>query len=332
MSSFSNKKNSKRRSNNLNVQELDMITETPKKKHIPFGEALERFLDDCEIRNLRSHTIKFYRNELGHFYKILKEQGIDTAPNNVTSEIIKRNIIVYLKEKEARTVSINTKLRAIRAFFNFLYNEGAVKKNPVKGIQLLKDRQKAVATFTNEQLDKLFKQPDLRTFTGVRDYTILSLLLETGIRANECVHIRLKDISPSNILIRHTKGYKERFVPITDNMYKLLKKYLAVRGTVENDYLFITIDETPLSKRQLQNRITKYGKDAKIEGVRCSAHTFRHTFAKLSVKAGADIFTLQAILGHTSMEMVRNYVNLFSEDVLEKHKNFSPLKNVKGRI
>jgi integrase/recombinase XerD len=236
--------------------------------------------------------------------------------------------------KGAKIVSINTKLRAIRSFFNFLHKEGHIKNNPVKDIKLLKERKHAVATFSKEQLADLFKQPDLKTFTGIRDYATLSLLLETGIRANECVSLTLADIhfSDSNILIRNAKGHKERMVPIQSTMKNLLKKYIAIRGTVETDALFITIDETPLTKRQLQNRITQYGKKANIKDVRCSCHTFRHTFAKMSVKNGAGIFELQQILGHTSFEMVKVYVNLYSDDVKNKHRDFSPLKNLKTRI
>nr|WP_238458108.1 tyrosine-type recombinase/integrase [Alkalihalobacterium alkalinitrilicum] len=310
---------------------MDNVT----KEEIDFEEALKLFLEDCEIRNLRAHTTKYYKNELSAFYKILREQEIDPAPHKIRNEHIKRNVILYLKDiKGLKIVSINTKLRAIRSFFNFLHREKHITNNPVENIKLLKDRKSAMPTFSKEQLSDLFKQPDLRTFTGIRDYTIMSLLLETGVRANECVGISLGDVNYNEctVLIRNAKGYKERLVPIQSTMKNLLKKYIAIRGTVKTDALFVTIDGTPLTKRQLQNRVTYYGNKAKIKDVRCSCHTFRHTFAKLSVKGGADIFTLQSILGHTSMEMVRTYVNLFSDDVMEKHKEFSPLKNLKSRL
>ncbi|WP_158736695.1 tyrosine-type recombinase/integrase [Alteribacillus sp. YIM 98480] len=325
-----------RRNNRLNTEEIEKIFDGVTSDEIDFREALNKFLEDCNIRNLRGHTIKFYQNELSTFYKIMKEQGIEPAPSSITSEHIKRNVILYMKEEQERKiVTINARIRAVRSFFNFLHREGYIRKNPVQGIKLLKDRKQAVETFSREQLKELFKIPDLRTFTGMRDYVLMSLLLETGIRANECIGITVRDVNlkEGTVLIRNAKTYKERLVPIQKPMQNLLTKYLHIRGRVEDtDALFLTIDGTPMSKRQLQNRITFYGRKADIQGVRCSAHTFRHTFAKLSVKAGADIFILQAILGHSSMEMVRNYVNLFSDDVLEKHKDFSPLKNLKSRL
>ncbi|MFJ7677445.1 tyrosine-type recombinase/integrase [Peribacillus sp. NPDC097198] len=140
---------------------------------------------------------------------------------------------------------------------------------------------------------------------GVRDYTILFLLLETGIIANELIGISVDDIccEDSTILIRNTKGHRERLVLFQSKMKTQLKKYLVIRGQCDTDSLFVTLENTPLSKWQLQNRVSYYGKKAKINNVRVSCHTFRHTFAKISVKQGAGIFELQQILGHTSMEI-----------------------------
>ncbi|MFJ8257572.1 tyrosine-type recombinase/integrase [Peribacillus asahii] len=233
--------------------------------------------------------------------------------------------------REIKVGAINTRLRAVRAFFNYAYKYEYLMKNPCKILKLLRNRRQVVETVTREQLNKLLNAPDLKTFTGVRDYTILLLLLETGIRANELVGISVDDIrwEDSMILIRNTKGHRERLVPFQSKMKTQLKKYLKIRGICETEALFVTIDSTAISKRQVQNRITFYGKKAKISNVRCSCHTFRHTFAKLCVKQGAGIFELQQILGHTSMEMVRIYVNLYSDDVKDKHKQFSPLKYIR---
>ena len=161
----------------------------------------------------------------------------------------------------------------------------------MKDIKLLRDRKRIVETFDNQQIKALFKACDLRTFVGLRDYTIMMLLLETGVRVNELVGIKTTDIiwEQKVIRIRNTKGGFERFVPIQDKMINQLKKYIAVRGSVDTDYLFITRDDTPLSKKQVQDRIKEYGKKAGIKNVRCSPHTFRHTFAKLCVLNVAKI-------------------------------------------
>jgi integrase/recombinase XerD len=322
-----------KRSNELSLEELSILNNPQHTKIVDFKTALSSFIDDCEIRNLRPHTIQYYRNELSLFYKSLREQGIDPSPSKISKDHIK-NTILYLKNKGLKTVTINTRLRAIRAFFNFLYREKHIKKNPVSDLKLLKDRRKVVETFTVEQLDLLFKQPNLRTFIGIRDYNFMLLLLETGIRVSELEGVCVSDIlwNDSKLHVRHTKGYKERLVPIQSKMKKQLQKYIQIRGVLDTDALFVTLDGKPMSKRQFQSRMTYYGRKANIKGVRCSCHTMRHTFAKLAVKNGAGIFELQQILGHTSMEMVRVYVNLFSDDVVEKHRSFSPLNQIKTRI
>lgn len=295
-------------------------------------EALDVYLHDCKIRNLSEYTLKYYKKEILTVKKILDEQDIDFVPIRITTQIVKENIILYMLEaKKLKDVSVNTRLRALRAFFNFLYKESYIYTNPFDDVKLIKQKRSVVPTFTIEQLQALLRQPDLSTFTGVRDYTMILLFVETGMRVKELEGLAVSDVKweDSMILIRDGKGYKERLVPIQAKMKKQLQSYLKVRGSVtDEDALFITLDYGPLSKRQIQSRISFYGKQADIKGVRCSPHTLRHTFAKLSVKGGAGIFQLQQILGHTSMEMVRRYVNLFSDDVKEQHRKFSPLKQL----
>ncbi len=287
------------------------------------------------MRNIREHTIRYYRNELTTFRRILEEQEITTTPGEITQAIIQENVILYLRDiKQLKITSINTRLRAIRAFFNFLYKNDYIPMNPVKNLSLVRDRKSVIATFSTKQLNDILSKPDLKTFTGVRDYTLMLLLLETGIRANELVGVNVNDINwdESTLLIRNTKGYKQRYVPVSPTMKEALRRYISIRGSiVDCNALFVTIDDTPLTKRQVQSRINGYGKEAQIDNVRCSPHTFRHTFAKLSVKNGAGIFELQQILGHTTFDMVRTYVNLFAEDVKEQHRKFSPLNTLKKR-
>lgn len=295
-----------------------------------FETSLHMFLRDCKIRNLSEHTVKYYRNELIAFRNMLEKQGISTYPEDITLKTLKDHVILYMMEKlNRKESSINTRLRAIRAFFNFLEKEGMITENPVRDLSLLKQKKTVIETFTREQLHAILRQPDQSTFTGFRDYTIMLLLIETGIRARELVSLSVSDIrwEDSQILV-DGKGNKERLVPIQTTMKRQLKKYVAVRGDIPSDALFVTIDNTPLSRRQLQTRIQKYGRMANIKNVRCSPHTFRHTFAKMAVQNGADVFSLQAVLGHASLEMVRNYVNLFSTDVYESHKRFSPLEKL----
>ncbi|MED4354461.1 tyrosine-type recombinase/integrase [Schinkia azotoformans] len=321
-----------RRSNQLSNEQISKINRDVIIPSLDFQTALDLFISDCTIRNLREYTIQYYRNELTTFYKMIREQKIDLDIRDCSYEIIKVNVIKFMQRRNKKVVSINTRLRAIRAFFNFLEREKYIsaEQNPAREIKLIKERKEVVQTYTNAELEMLFKQPDLSTFTGIRDLTIMMLYLECGVRANEMINICVSDIDFTNnrILVRNTKGYKQRFVPIQDEMIKQLQKYLQLRGKLDHDYLWINLDNLPLAKHQMQIRIADYGK--KI-GIRATCHKFRHTFGRIAAENQASIFEIQAVLGHSSLEMCKHYVNLFSNDVIKRHKEFSPIEKMKHR-
>lgn len=127
-----------RRSNTLDDGELAILRRKTKSYVETFDDAINLFLKGCEIRNLRPHTLKFYNSEIHTFLNYLKEQDIDVTslkPYNVTDEHIKENVILYLRKyKGARVVTVNTRLRALRAFFNFLHKEKHIPKNPFESI------------------------------------------------------------------------------------------------------------------------------------------------------------------------------------------------------
>lgn len=319
-----------RRSNKLfSTNETSTAPQTVPHICEDFDVCLVDFLRDGRIRNLSAHTLKYYKSELTALRGILEAQDVSTRPDRITTEIIRTNLVLYMMTNGAKETSINSRLRAVRAFFNYLARENMIAENPADGLQLVKAKKEIIETFTKEQVKDLLRQPNQSTFTGFRDYTLILLLLETGIRVRELVEITLDDIRWEDGQIRiNGKGFKERLVPIQATMRKQLRRYLAIRGETPCESLFVTIDDSPITIRQVQNRIKKYGRMANIQNVRCSPHTFRHTFAKMSVQNGADVFSLQKVLGHTSLEMVRNYVNLFSSDVMDAHKKFSPLEKL----
>ncbi|MBA4542064.1 tyrosine-type recombinase/integrase [Thermoactinomyces daqus] len=295
-----------------------------------FNAALDAFIRDCRIRNLSEHTIRFYRNELNTLRQILEKQGEDTNPQKITSRIIKENVILYMMDEGRKETSINARLRAARAFFNFLERERLIVINPMEDVALVRQKRSVIQTFTPQQIKALLAQPNQLTFTGLRDYTMLMLLFETGVRVKELVNIRVDDVKfdEGMIRIRDPKGTNERLVPFQSVMSKQLRKYMNVRGSLKTDYLFVTVDNTAISIRVFQERMKEYGRLARITNVRCSPHTARHTFAKLSVLNGCDVFTLQKILGHTSLEMTKRYVEMFATDVSKSHRKFSPVERL----
>jgi len=316
----------KRRSNKIPSN----IIENTSNNIDSFEIAFQIFLRDCKLRNLSEHTIQYYRNEISKFVKHLESVGISTSPSFITEDIIKDHVILRMMEEGRKETTINANLRAIRALFNFLESECLIVKNPVKKLKLVKQKKTVIQTFSREEIRLLFDKPNKSTFTGLRDYTIMMFLLETGVRVKELCGIRIKDVNFQDgiVTIREAKGFKERNVPIQRIMKKQLALYLQIRGQLEHDFLFVNIDNNPIQIRAVQQFIANYGRLAGIKNVRCSPHTFRHTFAKMSVQNGADVFTLQTVLGHTSMDMVRNYVNMFSNELRDNHRKFSPIEKL----
>lgn len=312
------------------------ITESNSQSNLPgfssddFEENVTAFLRSVKARNRSIHTIDYYRKELIVLRKVLETQNLSTRLNRITGDMIERNFIAYsLEHKGVKYSTVATSLRAYRAFFNWAVSRGIIEVSPMADIIINTPKNTAIETYSREQIRELFRQPNLETFVGFRDYTIMVVLLETGVRVRELTDICVNDIrwQDSQILI-HGKNGEYRLVPFQKKARQVLRKYIKARGESPSDYLFITHDDSQMSRKAVQDRIAKYGRLANITNVRNSPHTFRHTFAKMSVQNGANIFDLQKILGHTTLDMVRVYVNLFSTEVAESHRKFSPIENL----
>lgn len=177
---------------------------------------------------------------------------------------------------------------------------------------------------------------DTHTATGFRDWVMILALLDTGLRANELVSLSLDNINLDDGIVKvYGKGAKERIVPIGARVQRATWKYLQrYRSQPANPLctsLFLTRNGEPITVNRLETIIENYGRKAGIEGTRCSPHTFRHTFAISYLRNGGDVFSLQRILGHSSLETVRIYINLAEADVKACHRKFSPADNLELR-
>lgn len=293
-------------------------------------DCQDRFIDALKTRNLSTDTLKFYRQQIRSLILALESQGIPTKVDVITHDIMERNFIAYsLNELGVKYSTVAIRLRGLRAFFNWLVERSIIPESPMKDIVINNKNRNTIETYSREQVRELFRQPDLETFVGYRDYAILTVFIETGVRLRELTDIKVEDVrmADSQILI-HGKSGEDRLVPFQRQAERVLKRYLKARGESPVPYLFVTEDDRQMSRKAVQERVAKYGRMSNITNVRNSPHTFRHTFAKMSVQNGANIFDLQKILGHSTLEMVRVYVNMFSGEVAESHRKFSPLENL----
>jgi len=278
--------------------------------------------------------------------KYLQSHNYPTDVSKIDTNCL-REFILYLRSIKAYELhpftksqdkglsghTINGYMRAIRAFWSWLVREEYISVNPFAKIKIPKAPKKVIPTFTTEQMQHLLGVISQSKPLGFRDWTIILTLLDTGMRASELTGMILESVGLKNGIIKVIgKGNKERALPIGSRVQKAIWKYMGhYRPTpllMQHDALFLTNKGEPLTVNHLELIIKRHCKKAKIEGVRCSPHTFRHTFAITYLRNGGDVFSLQRILGHSSLEVVRMYVNLAEADVKAVHRRCSPADNM----
>ncbi|GFP24789.1 integrase/recombinase XerD [Candidatus Hakubella thermalkaliphila] len=308
-----------------------------------FSYQAKSFLFLCKSKNLSDKTISWYSYILESLMAFLCQENLDSRPRYITKAHL-RAYLAYLQTKPIvnnlsgkvdkvglSSHSLKDHFSVLKIFFGFLEEEGYIAESPLKKEKPPRQEKKIVETFTEAQLQALLSQPDQKTFLGLRDYAILSTLLDTGMRLSELTGLRTQDINwNENLFLVYGKGRKERQVPFSSKLKRTLWKYSQRRGEIMGqDLFFVDRQGEELSQNAIRQMLRRYGEKAHLKGVRVSPHTFRHTFAKLWILNGGDPFSLQKILGHTTMEMVRNYVNLASGDLQSQHRKFSPLDRMR---
>ncbi|WP_145410719.1 tyrosine-type recombinase/integrase [Paenibacillus xylanexedens] len=301
------------------------------KQQLSFEDLLHSFILDCKVKNLSPLTLRFYQYSAKQMKEAFLAQQVPFDIYTVSIREIKNHFIAYLFDQGRSDNTVNGRIKAIKQFFKYLFEEGWLTENVANDLHVVKAKKLMIQTFTKEQVVSIFEQPDKKTFSGYRDFTMMMVLLETGMRISELCNLKIDDIFFKELKIRITKGKggRARRVPFQQTCGKIIRKYLDVRGDLETDALFVNMDNEQISTRALQDKMQAYGCAADITGVRVSPHTFRHTMAKFYILNGGDPFTLRRILGHASLKMVDYYVELFSSDIKQQHKKFSPVENMK---
>lgn len=308
---------------------------------------------ECKIQGKSLKTISIYTTALTILHKFLKQYGLPTDVTNIGVKEL-RQFILYLQQAKAfrnhpfarpqqkglTGHTINCYLRAIRAFWGWLLFEEMIDVNPFDKVRIPKPPKRVIIPFSEEQLRALLTAIDTHSPIGFRDHTIILTLLDTGLRVSELCDLKLEDSNLSERSLKVLgKGDKERTVPIGATVQRMILRYIKRhRPNPTNqlqDYLFLTRTGDPLTGNRVETIIENYGQKAKVKAVRCSPHTFRHTFAISYLRNGGDVFSLQRILGHSTLEMVRNYIALTQSDLQAAHLKCSPVDNLRlkgGRL
>ena len=281
--------------------------------------CFELFLTDRKISGCRESTLRFYEYVIGKFLRYIKENNLDSSVESIHQHILP--FFSHLQQQNLSPSTYHTLFRGLRAFTRFLHQEEYVEKE----IRLPKVKQPHTTIYplTPAQMRKVLYSFNSNTYLGLRNYTIVRLFLDTGMRLGELSQLQLTDVNlEDGFVMVHGKGGKDRYVPIGREMVKCLWKYMKKRALIDvntNSYLFLAEQGKPLTSRAIQLVFKRLDKKIKLDGVRISPHIFRHSFALAYIENGGDPFSLQRILGHSNQETTSKYVNMARTNVKSQH-------------
>jgi len=273
-------------------------------------------------KGLSENTAIAYRNDLKLFEKFLINLKIDKVDEDIITDFI-----FELKNKNYSNLSIARVLVSIKNYYKFLLKEKIINKSPFENIESFKVRKKIPEILTLGDIENLLNQIDLSTKEGIRDKAILELLYSSGIRVSELTNMELTDVNLDEKIVRcFGKGAKERLIPIGDYVIEALKNYLKHRAEISpefSNYLFITRLGKKFTRAGIWKIIKNYAKKAGITK-NVYPHIFRHSFATHLLKGGADLRSVQEMLGHSDISTTQIYTHVDRSHLKNIHKKFHP--------
>jgi integrase/recombinase XerD len=277
-------------------------------------------------RGASRHTLAAYRTDLADFTAFVRERGRDTAdagPDDIVA------FIERLRRRGLKASSVARRLAAVRGLYRHGLEAGTLDRDPTEHVDVPRANRPLPKTLTRDAVIALIESPDVTRARGVRDRALMELLYATGMRASECLGLRLEDVNLSAGYVLCTgKGRKQRLVPAGETAVDWVKRYLdGVRpGLVrrrDSGRLFVNPRGQPLSRQTLWSIV---GRAALAAGVRrrVSPHVLRHSFASHLLEGGADLRAVQVMLGHADIGTTQIYTHLPSETVWAMYRQFHP--------
>ena len=288
-------------------------------------ELIEKFITCLRVeKGLSENTTQSYRRDLKKLAKVAGELGkslLTLERNDILT------VIASMKGKDESDATIARFISTIRGFFRFVQSEGFSKINPTAYLESRKSWQTLPRFLTHEEINSILAKPDLETDLGIRDRAMLEVLYATGLRVSELVGLKMNDIEwDGGSLICFGKGSKQRRVPVGRSAIHYLKIYLPVRGRLLGDFqselLFVEERGRPVTRQKFWKIIKTYGKMADLEHV--TPHMLRHSFATTLLMNGADLRSVQMMLGHSDISTTQVYTHVTDDHVKSAYKKFHP--------
>lgn len=289
---------------------------------LTFSAAIEAFLTARAAEGASPATVTWYRMVLGRAARDLgpRRQLDDLRPDEV------RAWLVTLRQSLA-PISVAGYVRGLKAFGNWCATEGLAHAQALRALRRPRVPHKVIEPLTDDALHRLLNLGSLR------DRAIVLLLLDTGLRVSELAGLRRSDLRPDGSVKVTGKGARERIVPVGSTARQALLRYLRTLEPLEPDDRILRSARggRPLDAKGIQSIFKRLKTKAGIPG-RCSPHLLRHTFARSFLMNGGDAFSLQRMLGHSTLDMVKRYVALADTDLAARHRQASPADHLLGRV
>lgn len=284
----------------------------------------EEYLARAHAKNLAPRTIEWYERHSATFLDWCLARRITSVADLRATHLDEFLIAVHASGAAPNTV--HGAGQVAKSMARLAFRKGYLEQEISRDFVLPKVPQMVIATFSDEQLRALFGVVDQRRWIGIRDRAILLLLLDTLARISELLGLALEDLDlGERAILVMGKGRRQRELPFGHVAADALGRYLrTVQDHRPSDPLFISRTGRRLSREGIAAAMRAYAGRAGIQGVRSSPHTLRHTGARRFILSGGDVFTLQRLLGHRSLAMVRRYVELAAADVRLQHERHSP--------
>lgn len=291
-------------------------------------EFIETFLNYLSVeRGLSQNTIVSYRKDLKVYTDFLKSLHIDALSQTTKNDIT--NFMLYQRDKGLAANSIARSLAAIKVFHRFLTRERILRTDPTSIIDSPKLYKKIPDTLSLNEVEALLNQPNIRDKLGMRDKAILEVLYATGMRVSEAVNLKKDNVNLDIGFLRCIgKGNKERVIPMGKKAINSLNRYLNISRPhllkkKESEFLFLNRFGKKISRQSLWKIIKRYARVARIKK-HIMPHTLRHSFATHLLERGADLRSVQEMLGHSNISTTQIYTHINKERLKAIHKMFHP--------
>ncbi len=290
---------------------------------------IDGFLDHLKNdRDVSEHTVDAYSRDLNDFATFCEDNNLAATPSDVTVRIGRRYLAELNKLGRSRA-TVARRISALRTFFNYLRKNGVVKNNVFKMMDTPRREKSVPEMLYLEEMSALLKAPDAKSAAGLRDRAVLELLYSSGVRVSELVSLNAGDVKPDSAELKVTgKGRKERIVFVGEPARRAVAEYMEkarphFEGTERNKALLLNKSGGRMSVRGIQRIVSKYIHQAAIIK-NVTPHTLRHSFASHLLNAGADIRTVQELLGHVSLSTTQIYTHLTQERLRKTYDDSHP--------